>query len=372
VAAIKFIGAQKRYGAVEVIRDLDLEIRDREFMVLVGPSGCGKTTALRMIAGLEELSGGELRIGERLVNDVHPKDRDVAMVFQSYALYPHMSVFENLAFGLRTRGFPADDIKRRVEEAATVLGLGALLDRRPKALSGGQRQRVALGRAIVRQPAVFLFDEPLSNLDAELRVQMRAELARLQQRLATTTVYVTHDQVEAMTLGQRIAVFAPLKAPGERNLQQVGTPLEIYDRPANVFVATFMGSPRMNLLRVTVGSDGQSLEAPGIRIPVREDRGLAAGQQLTAGIRPEHVGDRAHVAGEGAVSLKGTVEIIETIGHEVIVHVRVGGQPVIAKLGPGRAPAFGETLELLLNAGAVHLFDPITGRRLECPAGTRG
>ncbi len=259
MASITFEKAVKRYGAVEVIRGLDLEVRDREFMVLVGPSGCGKTTALRMIAGLEELSEGELRIGERRVNDVHPKDRDVAMVFQSYALYPHMSVFENLAFGLRTRNVPGAEIRQRVEQAAAVLGLGELLDRRPKALSGGQRQRVALGRAIVRQPAVFLFDEPLSNLDAELRVQMRAELARLQQRLATTTVYVTHDQVEAMTLGQRIAVFAPLAAGRDANLQQVGAPLEIYDRPANAFVATFMGSPRMNLLRVSVTADGAVL-----------------------------------------------------------------------------------------------------------------
>jgi multiple sugar transport system ATP-binding protein len=367
MAAITFRNAVKSYGAADVIRGFDLEIQDREFMVLVGPSGCGKTTALRMIAGLEELSGGELLIGERVVNDVQPKDRDVAMVFQSYALYPHMSVFENMAFGLRTRKVSPADIRQRVDDAAAVLGLTALLDRKPKALSGGQRQRVALGRAIVRKPAVFLFDEPLSNLDAELRVQMRAELARLQQRLATTTVYVTHDQVEAMTLGQRIAVLAPLSEARNTNLQQVGTPLEIYDRPANVFVATFMGSPRMNLIRATVGADGASLEAQGISIPAPPGRALRAyaGKALLVGLRPEHVGDRIHGGVPGAPTLRGAVEIIETVGHEVIVHVRVHDQLVIAKLGPGRIPAFGEVLELKVDSRALHLFDPGSEQRIE-------
>jgi multiple sugar transport system ATP-binding protein len=256
MAEIRFEKVAKRFGDVSVIEELDLEIRDHEFMVFVGPSGCGKSTALRLIAGLEELSEGTLSIGGRVVNNVHPKDRDVAMVFQSYALYPHMTVRENISFGLRIRKMPKPEVDRLVNEAAEVLGLTGLLDRKPKALSGGQRQRVALGRAIVRHPSVFLFDEPLSNLDAELRVQMRAELSKLQQRLQTTTVYVTHDQVEAMTLGHRIAVLAPMAEDRKSNLKQVGTPLELYDTPANLFVAKFIGTPPMNILPVALTDSG--------------------------------------------------------------------------------------------------------------------
>ena len=366
MAQITFANVSKRFGETPVIADLDLDIADREFMVLVGPSGCGKSTALRMIAGLEDLSAGELRIGGRTVNDVQPKDRDVAMVFQNYALYPHMTVFDNIAFGLRTRDVAAAEIRRRVDEAAATLGLTTLLDRKPKALSGGQRQRVALGRAIVRKPSVFLFDEPLSNLDAELRVQMRAELARLQQRLQTTTVYVTHDQVEAMTLGQRIAVFAPLSADRRINLQQVGTPLEIYDRPANVFVATFMGSPRMNVFPVAVSTDGRLLEASGFRAaaPSAVDLSSHAGRSVLVGVRPEHVSDRVDASRPNTATVRGTVEVVETVGHEIIAHVRVGDALLIARLGARRVLAFGETLELAIDCDALHLFDRDSERRL--------
>jgi multiple sugar transport system ATP-binding protein len=366
MAQIKFSHVSKRFGTTPVIAALDLDIPDREFMVLVGPSGCGKSTALRLIAGLEDVDAGELAIGGRSVIGVEPKDRDVAMVFQNYALYPHMSVYDNIAFGLTTRRMPAAEIRARVDEAAATLGLGELLDRKPKALSGGQRQRVALGRAIVRKPSVFLFDEPLSNLDAELRVQMRAELARLQQRLQTTTVYVTHDQVEAMTLGQRIAVFAPLSPTVAANLQQVGTPLEIYDRPANVFVATFMGSPRMNIVPVTVSADCSVLEAPGLRLAAPANPALRAyaGQEILAGIRPEHVGDHPDPARVRVVRAPGVVEIIETVGHEVIVHARVGDILLVARLGARRAPAFGAVLELAIDCEAIHAFDARTGRRI--------
>src|SRR5512138_1783636 len=265
MARIAFQGIAKRFGDVSVIEQLDLEIHDQEFMVFVGPSGCGKSTALRMIAGLEEPSEGTLIIGDRVVNDVHPKDRDVAMVFQSYALYPHMTVRENIAFGLQIRKVPQGDIDKLVDEAAGILGLKPLLDRKPKALSGGQRQRVALGRAIVRKPSVFLFDEPLSNLDAELRVQMRAELAKLQHRLQTTTVYVTHDQVEAMTLGHRIAVLAAIKSGStlDTNLMQCGSPMDLYDRPDNIFVARFIGTPNMNIVRARLSEDGAAVMSLG-------------------------------------------------------------------------------------------------------------
>jgi multiple sugar transport system ATP-binding protein len=357
----------KRFGEVRVIEGLDLQIREREFMVFVGPSGCGKTTALRMIAGLEEVSEGQILIGERIVNDVAPKDRDVAMVFQNYALYPHMSVRDNLAFALRIRGLPADDIRRTVDEAAAMLGLTPFLDRKPKALSGGQRQRVALGRALVRKPAVFLFDEPLSNLDADLRVHMRAELSKLQQRLRTTTVYVTHDQVEAMTLGDRIAVFSPLREGFTATLQQVGSPLEVYDRPTNVFVARFIGTPSMNLLTATAGTDGR-LTGPGFTAtPSPESRPLLkeyTGREVLVGIRPEQIGAPGSHPWPNAASVRGTVEIIETIGHEVIAHLRIGPDLVVARLEAHRAPRFGAVFEVALNCDALHLFDPASGTRL--------
>jgi len=368
MARIAFQGVAKRFGEVSVIEQLDLEIHDHEFMVFVGPSGCGKSTALRMIAGLEEPSEGTLVIGERVVNDVHPKDRDVAMVFQSYALYPHMTVRENIAFGLRIRKMPAAQIDKLVDEAAGILGLKPLLDRKPKALSGGQRQRVALGRAIVRKPAVFLFDEPLSNLDAELRVQMRAEISKLQHRLKTTTVYVTHDQVEAMTLGHRIAVLAPMGPERRSNLKQVGTPLELYDRPQNVFVAKFIGTPNMNMVKAGVSADAMQLQAGGFSLPVpqkwREGLRPHAGREVLMGVRPEHVGEAGAHDWPATATLGGAIEIVETIGHEVIVHFRCGEDMIIAKLGAHRIPAFGEPIELAMNCDAIHLFDPQTEQRL--------
>src|SRR5919206_177276 len=260
MASIKYDHVWKRFGEVSVLKDLDLDINDQEFLVLVGPSGCGKTTALRCLAGLEEITDGNIYIGDRIVNDVPPKDRDIAMVFQSYALYPHMSVYDNMAFGLKLRKTPKTEIDQRVKEAADMLGIAHLLDRKPKALSGGQRQRVALGRAIVRNPAVFLMDEPLSNLDAKLRVQTRSEISKLQQRLKTTSVYVTHDQIEAMTMGHRMAVMNAGK------IQQVGTPLEVYDKPANVFVAQFIGTPPMNFFDATIAND--RVDAVKFSLPV--------------------------------------------------------------------------------------------------------
>jgi len=368
MARIAFQGIAKRFGDVSVIESLDLEIHDQEFMVFVGPSGCGKSTALRMIAGLEEPSEGTLVIGDRVVNDVHPKDRDVSMVFQSYALYPHMTVRENIAFGLRIRKLPEAEIDKLVDEAAGILGLKPLLDRKPKALSGGQRQRVALGRAIVRKPSVFLFDEPLSNLDAELRVQMRAEISKLQHRLKTTTVYVTHDQVEAMTLGHRIAVLAPMGKERKSNLKQVGTPLELYDKPQNVFVAKFIGTPNMNMVKAKVSADGAALQANGFASPVPENWRASvkpyAGRELLMGVRPEHVGDPAAHSWASIAPLAGAIEIVETIGHEVIVHFRCGDDIVIAKLGAHRIPRFGEQIDLAMNCGALHLFDPQTEQRL--------
>jgi multiple sugar transport system ATP-binding protein len=368
MAGIIFKNVAKRFGEVSVIEKLDLEVRDHEFMVFVGPSGCGKSTALRMIAGLEELSEGELYIGGRLVNNVHPKDRDVAMVFQSYALYPHMSVRENMAFGLKIRKVPRAEVERLVNEAAGILGLRELLDRKPKALSGGQRQRVALGRAIVRKPSVFLFDEPLSNLDAELRVQMRAELAKLQRRLQTTTVYVTHDQVEAMTLGHRIAVLAPMKPDRRSNLKQVGTPLDLYDRPQNLFVARFIGTPPMNVVKATVSDDGEQLRTSGLttRVPAAYRQALASmrGRTVLLGVRPEHVGDPATHDWPSPAAVNGTIEIVETIGHEVVVHVRCGEDAVVAKLGAHQLPAYGDSISLAMHSDAVHLFDPDTEQRI--------
>ena len=269
MASIRLENIGKKYGEVEVIKNLNFSVNDGEFMVFVGPSGCGKSTVLRMIAGLETISDGKLWIGDRIVNEVHPKDRDIAMVFQSYALYPHMNVYDNIAFGLKIRKLPDADIRSRVKDAAELLGLDQFLDRKPKALSGGQRQRVALGRAIVRNPSVFLFDEPLSNLDAELRVQMRAEISKLQRRLNTTTVYVTHDQVEAMTMGHRIAVLSACKGnkPIDTNLMQCGTPMDLYDRPDNVFVARFIGTPNMNVVPARLSEDGSSVQSLGGSMP---------------------------------------------------------------------------------------------------------
>jgi len=359
---------KKAFGDAVIIPGIDLEIRDGEFVVFVGPSGCGKSTVLRCIAGLEPQTTGEVRIGGRAVDALRPHERRVAMVFQSYALYPHMTVRENIAFGLQIRKVPPDEINRLVDEAAGILGLRPLLDRKPKALSGGQRQRVALGRAIVRKPSVFLFDEPLSNLDAELRVQMRAEIAKLQHRLQTTTVYVTHDQIEAMTLGHRICVLAPMGKERRSNLKQVGTPLELYDRPQNVFVARFIGTPNMNMLKATVNADGTRLAAAGFEVPVpdawRAGVKPYAGRPLLMGIRPEHVGEAAAHPWTLTAGLGGNVDIVETIGHEVIVHFKAGEETVIAKLGAHRIPRFGERIDLAMDCNAIHLFDPDTEQRL--------
>jgi multiple sugar transport system ATP-binding protein len=378
MAEVTLKHVQKSFGPVTVIEDFSLGIQDHEFMVLVGPSGCGKSTALRMIAGLEEVSGGSIEIGGRVVNDVPPKDRDIAMVFQSYALYPHMTVRENLEFGLKIRKTPPAEMARLVGEAAAILGLDDYLDRKPKQLSGGQRQRVAVGRAIVRQPAVFLFDEPLSNLDAKLRVQTRAEISRLQKDLQTTTVYVTHDQVEAMTMGHRIAVMH------RGRLQQVGTPLEVYEQPANLFVAGFIGTPPMNLLPGVLGDEGRSVATAGfeLRLPpnlaaaarsARADRADLAdhpqdGRKVVLGIRPEnvHEAERGAAAdpGGGVQQLTARVEFVEPLGHEVIVHARVGGDLLIAKVGPHRAPRMGDELALGLETAAIHLFDAASEQRI--------
>ena len=370
MARILFDHVAKRFGDVRVIEDLTLEIRDEEFMVFVGPSGCGKSTVLRMIAGLEEISEGELSIGDRVVNDVHPKDRDTAMVFQSYALYPHMSVRENISFGLRIRKMPTEEIDKLVQDAAEILGLTELLDRKPKALSGGQRQRVALGRAIVRKPSVFLFDEPLSNLDAELRVQMRAQISQLQRRLKTTTVYVTHDQVEAMTMGHRISVLSPVRPDGSSNLMQCGTPLELYDQPQNLFVAKFIGTPNMNIVDATLNDTGDRAEHPAFTVPLAESHrssGVAdlRGKKITLGIRPEHISAPDELDSANPVTFDGVVEIVETVGHEVIIHARVSDLLVIAKLGSHHdRPDYGQRVRLALDADAIHLFNPETEQRV--------
>jgi multiple sugar transport system ATP-binding protein len=363
MAEVKLSGITKSYGPVTVIENLDLDIRDREFMVLVGPSGCGKSTALRMIAGLEEITAGTISIGGRVVNDVPPKDRDIAMVFQSYALYPHMTVRQNLEFGLKIRKTPKDEMARRVGEAAEILGITEYLDRKPKQLSGGQRQRVAVGRAIVRKPAVFLFDEPLSNLDAKLRVQTRAEISKLQKTLQTTTVYVTHDQIEAMTMGHRIAVM------NRGRIQQVGTPLEVYEQPANLFVASFIGTPPMNLVPATLegGGEGGALVASGLRMPVPAAwRAAAAGRdglKVVLGIRPENIREAAR-DGVPATAIRVKVEFVEPLGYEVIVHGRVGDDLLVAKVDPHRAPEMGSEMTLEIEDDAIHLFDAQTENRL--------
>ena len=348
MAGITLNDITKRYpDGTEAVKQMNLEIQDGEFIILVGPSGCGKSTALRMIAGLEDISDGQVLIGDRVVNDLQPKDRDVAMVFQNYALYPHMSVRENIEFGLKIRKTPKDEMQRKVTEASDTLGIGHLLQRKPKELSGGQRQRVAVARAIVRDPKVFLFDEPLSNLDAKLRVQMRAEITKLQQRLSTTCVYVTHDQVEAMTMGHRMAVMR------EGRIQQVGTPLEVYDSPANVFVAQFIGTPPMNFFDATV--NGDRLDAATFSLPL--PRSLPNGQKVRAGIRPEHLR-------RGSAAIPAVVELVEPIGHEAVIHARAGNDLFVVTQDVHAMPRVGDTIELQLQPEKLHLFDAATERRL--------
>jgi multiple sugar transport system ATP-binding protein len=379
VATITLSDIDKVYdNGFQAVTDLSLDIADGEFLVLVGPSGCGKSTALRMIAGLETISDGELRIGDRVVNQLEPKDRDIAMVFQSYALYPHLTVRDNIAFALKLAKLPKDEIDRRVADAARTLELTDNLDRRPAQLSGGQRQRVAMGRAIVRQPQAFLMDEPLSNLDAKLRVQMRAEIAKLQHDLNVTTVYVTHDQIEAMTMGDRVAVMS------KGSLMQVDSPQNLYDRPDNLFVAAFIGSPQMNLLRgVYTAADGGGtirLGSATLSVPANVATALAAhnGRDIAVGLRPEHLieGDGD---GSGIDMLSGTVAVREGLGSEVIIHVSVEavgvdteavrdategertGQMLVARLPPRTTLHVGDTARLHVDTAQMHLFDLVSG-----------
>ncbi|HYH23255.1 MAG TPA: sn-glycerol-3-phosphate import ATP-binding protein UgpC [Azospirillum sp.] len=355
MATVDLRGVRKSYGSVQAIKGIDLGVADGEFLVMLGPSGCGKSTLLRMVAGLEAITGGEVAIGGRVVNALEPKDRDIAMVFQNYALYPHMSVFDNMAYGLKIRGLPKAEIRARVAKAAEILELGALLERRPSQLSGGQRQRVAMGRAIVREPAVFLFDEPLSNLDAKLRTQMRVEIKRLQDRLRITSLYVTHDQVEAMTLADRIMIMNHGVA------EQVGTPLEVYQRPASLFVAGFIGAPPMNVVDARVSGDGAFAALSGgecLALPCPyADR---AGRAVKLGVRPEHL----RPAVDGPLSLR--VELVEALGADTVVHGRLrGGEVLLARLPGLPTCRAGETVTLAAEPAALHLFDAETGRRVD-------
>ena len=350
----------KRFDEVEAVRGIDLDIPDKEFVVLVGPSGCGKSTTLRMIAGLEDASDGEIYIGGALVNDVPPKDRDIAMVFQNYALYPHMTVFENMSFGLRLRRAPRVQIRERVEHAARILDIMDLLDRRPKQLSGGQRQRVAMGRAIVRNPKVFLFDEPLSNLDAKLRVQMRTEIKRVHQKVKTTTVYVTHDQVEAMTLADRVVVM------NAGHIEQVGTPQQLYHAPRTRFVAGFIGSPAMNFLACRLERSGSGLSVrltdalsfsvPGSRTARYEPH---AGKELIFGLRPEHITDPRYERGD-LQQFSVTPDVVEPMGMETMVYFKLDGAEVCGRVEPGSAGAPGQPMRLCADLNQMHLIDPQT------------
>ncbi len=361
MASVTYDHVTKQFGEVKAVNDLNLEVKDKEFLVLVGPSGCGKTTALRLLAGLEEITAGNILIGERVVNDVAPKDRDIAMVFQSYALYPHMSVYDNMAFGLRLRKTPKADIDRRVKQAADILGIRDLLQRKPKQLSGGQRQRVALGRAIVREPKVFLMDEPLSNLDAKLRVQTRAEIAKLHQRLETTFIYVTHDQTEAMTMGSRIAVLR------DGILQQLDTPQKLYDCPANTFVAGFIGSPAMNFFdaQVTGTREEMNMDAGTFRLPVPGDRKekLASyvGKNVILGVRPEDIHDREYApAGLRGAPVQARVDVLEPMGSEIYLYLVSGNRTYEARVDPRSQARPGKEIEVLMNLDRLHIFDKDT------------
>jgi multiple sugar transport system ATP-binding protein len=390
MAGIRFVGVGKRYAdGTHAVTNLDLEVGDGELMVLIGPSGCGKTTALRMVAALEEISEGELYIGEDVVNDIEPRRRDVAMVFQNYALYPHMTIFDNIAFPLKCRGLSKAEITQEVRRVAAILGLEDMLKRRPRTLSGGQRQRVAMGRALVRHPRVFLMDEPLSNLDAKLRVQMRAEITELQQRLGVTTLYVTHDQTEAMTMGTRVAVMR------KGVLQQEGVPQDVYDKPANMFVATFIGSPAMNLFRATVRRNGTGwvadVGAQSLALAPRTPDALGAyeNRAVALGVRPEHLGEERN----DTPCLEGRVRLIEALGFEHLVHLEIDADPVladdvlevardtdadaveglqrdaeghrvpaIARMGAGARPRPGEGTRIAVNVDYLHFFDLDTGK----------
>jgi multiple sugar transport system ATP-binding protein len=365
MASVTYDHVTKQFGNVTAVNDLNLSIDDKEFLVFVGPSGCGKTTALRLLAGLEEITSGTIKIGDRVVNDVPPKDRDIAMVFQSYALYPHMTVYDNLAFGLKLRKTPKDEIKRRVNEAAEILGIGELLNRKPRQLSGGQRQRVAVGRAIVREPKVFLFDEPLSNLDAKLRIAMRAEITKLHHRLGTTFIYVTHDQMEAMTMASRIAVI------NKGLLQQLDTPQVLYDKPDNMFVAGFIGAPAMNFFKAKLQKqDGNLLvDAGSFVVPVPDDRKKAydgfVGKNVVFGIRPEDIYNPAFVPpGIHAAPVETKVEVTELMGNEIFLYLVSGQNQIVARVDPRTNFRIDEKVQVSFNMDKCHLFDPETEKAI--------
>jgi multiple sugar transport system ATP-binding protein len=351
MASVEIRDVRKAYGATQVIHGVNVHINDGEFVILVGPSGCGKSTLLRMIAGLENITGGEIAIGNRVVNDVPPKERDIAMVFQNYALYPHMTVADNMAFSMKLRKAPQSEIDERVKKAAGILGLEKLLDRYPRQLSGGQRQRVAMGRAIVRDPQVFLFDEPLSNLDAKLRVQMRTEIKELHQRLKTTTVYVTHDQIEAMTMADKIVVMH------DGIVEQMGSPLDLYDHPDNLFVAGFIGSPAMNFIHATADATGL-VSKGGAKLPLAAGRSLPAGKKVVYGIRPEHI----HLDQNGMAV---EVVVVEPTGSETQVVVRLNGEELICVFRERITAKPGETIKIAPTTNLVHLFDAETGKRID-------
>lgn len=361
MASVTYKNVYKKFGDLTVITDMNIEIEDKEFVVFVGPSGCGKSTLLRLLAGLEEVTDGEIMIGDRVVNDVPPKDRDIAMVFQSYALYPHMSVYDNMAFGLKLRKTPKAEIDKRVKEAAEILGLAGLLDRKPKQLSGGQRQRVAVGRAIVREPSVFLMDEPLSNLDAKLRVSARAEISKLHKRLGTTFIYVTHDQVEAMTMGDRILVVK------DGVLQQIDSPRTLYEEPRNTFVAGFIGSPSMNFFEATLVSEegNMFIDTGDFRVAVPDSRksiyNSYVGKQVVFGIRPEHIySEQFAPPNINATGIKGHVDVIELLGHELHLYLSAGSNSYVATVDPRLSPQIGQELSLVADADRMHLFDKDT------------
>jgi multiple sugar transport system ATP-binding protein len=367
MASVRLKNVYKKYeaarGGVTAVSDFNLDIDDKEFVILVGPSGCGKTTTLRMIAGLEEVTEGEIYIGDKLVNDVQPKDRDIAMVFQNYALYPHMTVFDNMAFGLKLRKTPKDEIKRRVHEAAKILEIEHLLDRKPKALSGGQRQRVALGRAIVRNPKVFLMDEPLSNLDAKLRVQMRIEISKLHQRLQTTIIYVTHDQTEAMTMGTKIVVMR------DGFIQQVDSPQALYENPANVFVAGFIGSPQMNFINVTLQQEGEDVYMVFGDHKIKMAEGKAKkiigtdyiGKEVIMGIRPENIHvEEIYLQQMTESTLDANVEVVEMLGSETLLYLRIDDISMTARVNPRTKAKAEDVIKIALDTNRAHLFDKDT------------
>ena len=363
MASVSYSHVLKRFGDFTALNDLDIQIEDKEFLVLVGPSGCGKTTALRCLAGLEEVTDGQVLIGNKVVNDIPPKDRDIAMVFQSYALYPHMTVYDNMAFGLKLRKVPKAEIQKRVEEAAGTLGIDHLLKRRPRELSGGQRQRVALGRAIVREPKVFLFDEPLSNLDAKLRVQTRSEISKLHLRLQTTFIYVTHDQTEAMTMATRIAVM------NKGVLQQLDSPQNLYDHPSNLFVAGFIGSPAMNFFPCHMRKDGNNLFVDSGEFAVKVPETIAAslnsyvGKEMIMGVRPEDVHNpEFSPSGINAEPIEAKVDVTELMGNEILLYMLAGSNSFVARVDPRSSYQMGDEVQLVFNMDYFHIFDPSEDR----------